>query len=411
MRISTNQIFISSTANMSSSTSAIVKTQNQLTSGQKYQLASEDPTGFAKTNRLTEVIEANQQYLKNSTLVTGALSVEESTLDKIQVAIDRVRTLAVSVNNGSLSHQERLSVATEVEGIQQEIFDLMNSKNASGDYIFSGSKSSVQSFVKDPVTGRYEFQGDGNTNGIQISTSVFVQQGDSGLTLFEQIPARLTATGNVIAGPAVNLNVSITSQEQFDAYHKANYDFANPGNSQLRVVTTAGTPDTFEIQDSAGLPLVPPVTGNFVPGEPINFAGMEITLDGGPGNTATIDLDPPKNENVLNHLEDFKTALRDPNITQEQLQPVLKDVSIGLKNTADSALSTMGEIGARINTIRRVESSNSSFDVLNQEARARLSETDYAEASAKLAQQEMAMQVAYSTFSKVTNLSLFDYVG
>ncbi|MFO6421836.1 flagellar hook-associated protein FlgL [Motilimonas sp. KMU-193] len=407
MRISTNQIFNASTANMASSTSNIVKTQHQLTSGQRYQLASEDPTGFAKTNRLSEVIESNKQYIKNSTLVTGALSVEESTLDKIQIAIDRARTLAISVNNGTLSSQERASIATEVEGLQNEIFDLMNARNASGDYIFSGSQSSVQSFAKDAATGRYVFQGDGLTNQIQISPSVFVQQGDSGLDIFEKVPARYTASGVPSAG---NISVAITAQDQFDSYHKANYDFANPAASQLNVITTAGVPDTFEIRDSGGLPLVPPVTGNYVPGAAIEFAGMSITLDGAAGTTAVISLDPPSNENVLNHLEDFKNALMDPNVDQADLQPILKDVTVGLKNTADSALSVIGEIGSRINTMQRVEASNASFDILNQEARARLSETDYAEASAKLAQQEMAMQVAYSTFNKVTNLSLFDYV-
>ncbi len=407
MRISTNQIFNASTANMASSTANIVKTQNQLTSGQRYQLASEDPTGFAKTNRLSEVIESNKQYLKNSTLVTGALSVEESTLDKIQIAIDRARTLAISVNNGTLSSQERASIATEVEGLQNEIYDLMNARNASGDFIFSGSQSSMQSFAKDPATGRYVFQGDGLTNKIQISPSVFVQQSDSGLDVFEKVPARYTASGLPSVG---NITVDITAQEQFDNYHKANYDFANPGNSQLQVVTVAGAPDTFQILDYLGAPLTPPVGGNYVPGEAIDFAGMEITLDGPTGTTAVINLDPPRNENVLNHLENFKNALMDPTVDQADLQPILKDVTIGFKNTADSILSVIGEIGSRINSMKRVEASNSSFDILNQEAKARLSETDYAEASAKLAQQEMAMQVAYSTFNKVTNLSLFDYV-
>ena len=407
MRISTNQIFYASTANMASSTSNIVKTQHQLTSGERYQLASEDPTGFAKTNRLTEVIEANKQYIKNSTLVTGGLSVEESTLDKIQIAIDRARTLAISVNNGTLSSQERASIATEVEGLQSEIFDLMNARNASGDFIFSGSQSSMQSFAKDPATGRYVFQGDGVTNQIQISPSVFVQQGDSGLDIFEKVPVRYTASGVPSSG---TIKVEITAQEQFDNYHKANYDFATPANSQLQVITTAGAPNTYEIRNAGGTSLTPPVTGNYVPGEAIEFAGMAITLDGAVGVSAVINLDTPKNENVLNHLEDFKNALRNTSITQAELQPVLKDISIGLKNTADSVLGVMGEIGSRINTMKRVEASNTSFDVLNQEARARLSETDYAEASAKLVQQEIAMQVAYSTFNKVSSLSLFDYV-
>ena len=203
MRISTNQIFYASTANMASSTSNIVKTQHQLTSGERYQLASEDPTGFAKTNRLTEVIEANKQYIKNSTLVTGGLSVEESTLDKIQIAIDRARTLAISVNNGTLSSQERASIATEVEGLQSEIFDLMNARNASGDFIFSGSQSSMQSFAKDPATGRYVFQGDGVTNQIQISPSVFVQQGDSGLDIFEKVPVLLSFCNALVGSGAI----------------------------------------------------------------------------------------------------------------------------------------------------------------------------------------------------------------
>lgn len=43
---------------------------------------------------------------------------------------------------------DKEAIATELEELQKHMFDLMNSKNASGEYIFGGNQSQTQPFIQ-----------------------------------------------------------------------------------------------------------------------------------------------------------------------------------------------------------------------------------------------------------------------
>jgi len=72
------------------------------------------------------------------------------------------------------------------------MFDLMNSKNSSGEFIFGGNQSKTQPYIKD-ANGKYIYQGDPGQRNIQVSPTVQIAANDSGQDLFEIVATRRTA--------------------------------------------------------------------------------------------------------------------------------------------------------------------------------------------------------------------------
>ena len=72
-----------------------------------------------QTLRLTERIELNKQYTANGVLLKNSLTTSESVLGNVQDVMERVRTLSIQAGNGTLSHQDRVAIADELDSIKR----------------------------------------------------------------------------------------------------------------------------------------------------------------------------------------------------------------------------------------------------------------------------------------------------
>lgn len=217
---------------------------------------------------LTKEIDLFKQYGVNGSLLENSLGHEETVLTALNTAMTSAQTLIQKSNNSAMDLEERKAIASELEGLQKQMFDLMNSKNSQGEYIFGGNQSKTQPFIKD-ASGNYVFQGDTGQRNIQVSPTVQIPANDSGFNLFEIVPTRRTSS----AGSA-NIQVGVADQGNFDSFYRNNYDPSLASN-QYTVNTIAGTPDTYEIRDGGGALLQ---SGDYVAGNKIPFNGLELTL-------------------------------------------------------------------------------------------------------------------------------------
>ncbi|MBP8224044.1 MAG: flagellar hook-associated protein 3, partial [Aeromonas sp.] len=167
-------------------------------------------------------------------------------------------------------------------------------------------------------------------------------------------------------------------------------------------------PDTYEIRDGGGTLLQ---SGDYVAGNKIPFNGLELTLDLPAGGAAQdFVLDPPQNNNILDGMSDFITALRDPNISADDFQIKVADATSHMKNARLNVDQGLGEIGGRMNSLEQVLGSNDGLSTLNQQARAKVSEADLYEVIATLSKEDAALSASQLSFSKISKLTLFDYI-
>lgn len=401
MRITTNMVYDRNISSLNGANERLSTAYEQLMTGNKFKTAGEDPSGMSQKLALTKEIDLFKQYGVNGSLLENSLGHEETVLTALNTAMTSAQTLIQKANDSAVGYEDRQAIASELEGLQKQMFDLMNSKNSQGEYIFGGNQSKTQPFIQD-ASGNYVFQGDTGQRSIQVSPTVQIAANDSGFNLFEIVPTRRTSS----AGSA-NIQVGVADQGHFDSFYRNNYDPSLASN-QYTVNTIAGTPDTYEIRDGGGALLQ---SGDYVAGNKIPFNGLELTLSLPAGGAAqNFVLDPPQNNNILDGMSDFITALRDPNITPDTFQLKVADATAHMKNARLNVDQGLGEIGGRMNGLEQVMGSNEGLSTLNQQARAKVSEADLYEVIATLSKEDAALSATQLSFSKISKLTLFDYI-
>ncbi|ELB2790407.1 flagellar hook-associated protein FlgL [Aeromonas hydrophila] len=401
MRITTNMVYNRNISSLNGANERLSTVYEQLMTGNKFKTAGEDPSGMSQKLALTKEIDLFKQYGVNGSLLENSLGHEETVLTALNTAMTSAQTLIQKANDSAVGYEDRQAIASELEGLQKQMFDLMNSKNSQGEYIFGGNQSKTQPFIQD-ASGNYVFQGDTGQRNIQVSPTVQIPANDSGFNLFEIVPTRRTSS----AGSA-NIQVGVADQGNFDSFYRNNYDPSLASN-QYTVNTIAGTPDTYEIRDGGGALLQ---SGDYVAGNKIPFNGLELTLSLPAGGAAqNFVLDPPQNNNILDGMSDFITALRDPNITPDTFQLKVADATAHMKNARLNVDQGLGEIGGRMNGLEQVMGSNDGLSTLNEQARAKVSEADLYEVIATLSKEDAALSATQLSFSKISKLTLFDYI-
>lgn len=410
MRLSNNLMFQNSINTILDNQQNVNKAQQQVNTQKRVLSASDDPAATARALLYTDRIQANEQYGKNITMLTSRLTTQESVLDNIKGSLEKAHTLTIQAGNGAYSAIDREGIAEEIKAIQSGVLDLMNAKTEDGKYIFSGYQDNTQTYSLNTSNGKYEYGGDQGQHKIKVAAGVDIKSSDNGFDVFENVEARLNVVSNdgVVSGGITSAKVYVSEQGLFDSFHKTNYN-ADPsavaGANTFNIVTTAGTPNAYQIEQGGTVI----ETGTFE-GSQIKFAGMEVDIS--PTATGQVDftLEAPQKENVLNTLTDLIAGLTDPSLSQQDYDQVLADAMTQLDNGKNKVSLTQAGLGGRLNTAEKITQSNSDLDVNNKASRADLVELDMAEAITELTKQETSLQASQATFGRLANLSLFDYL-
>lgn len=219
MRISTSQVYDQSIRSIMENQEGLVKTQEQLATGKRIITPADDPVGAAKVLRLTEELDGLTQFQRNNDLVTGSLEQQEAVLTNITNSINRARTLVVQAGSGILDDPDKRAIGAELEQIKLEIFDLMNTQDADGNYMYAGYQSANQAFTYNPASSgnAITFSGDAGVSFIQLSSSSKIQSTSNGYEVFENVLSRFdfSVTGSTVADLQ---NTVVKEQGTFDTF-------------------------------------------------------------------------------------------------------------------------------------------------------------------------------------------------
>ncbi len=408
MRVTTNLIYNQNLRSINNNQGNLVDMQQQLASGKKLLRPSDDPAGAAQVIRLTEQLDKITQYQRNNDLTTNALELQETALRGINDVVNRARVLTIQSGNGILASEDRSAIGAEIEQIRNQVLDLMNTRNASGEYIFSGYQSTSQAFEFNPSASgnKVAFLGDDGENQVQISDNLKIQSSSSGKSIFQEAFARLNF--NITSQtPGISLETSkIAEQGTFDEFHKQNFDPINPANNQYRFEIIAG--DQVSITNIGTGALVS--TQGFESGSPVGFAGMQLNFEGSLGDNIEINLNRPEKKNLAETLNDMFIALTSDTISEADFMSAIDNTLVGLDNGLEKMARENSSIGARLNIAQAIKESNLDNEITLQSARSSIEDVDYAKASTEFARQETALQAAFQSFPRVSNLSLFNYL-
>jgi len=167
MHISTNLLFDRASAQMSSIQNDMAKSQAQIAAQKQVLNPSDAPDQAAVITRLKSMIGKQDSYLKTMDTVQARLETESTTLSSAGDILIRMKELTLQANNATNAGSSRVVIATEMQGLRDQLLSLANSTDASGSYLFSGSKVRTPAFATD-ANGAVSYQGD----QVQISVAV-----------------------------------------------------------------------------------------------------------------------------------------------------------------------------------------------------------------------------------------------
>jgi len=182
--------------------SRLNQTQMQLSTGKKILAPSDDPAAATRIIDLNQSIKQTEQYQGNIDAAKQRLSLESGVLQNATDILQRVNELGIQGLNATNSPGDRRAIAVEMEELNQQLVGLANTRNANGEYLFSGFKSATQPFSKDTINaGAYSYAGDTNSRPIQIGSDRQIADGDPGINVFGSptgpLPATVPAPGSI----------------------------------------------------------------------------------------------------------------------------------------------------------------------------------------------------------------------
>lgn len=183
MRISTQTLFESGAARISDLQSSLYKTQQQISTGRRILTPADDPVAAARALEVSQSQSVNTQYGVNRQSAKTSLSTEEGVLASVTSLLQDVKSTVVAAGNGTLSDTERGFMATQLQGNLDDLLALANTRDAQGNYLFSGFQTSTPAFVKTATGAQYK--GDQGQLMLQVDSSRQMAAGNSGQAVFQ----------------------------------------------------------------------------------------------------------------------------------------------------------------------------------------------------------------------------------
>ena len=196
IRISSQQIFSGGINRLQELNSSLNQTQEQISTGKRVNKPSDDPVAAARILKLDQELSRIETYQRNAGLAENRLQQEESALASSVDVIQRIRELTVQAGNGSLSPNDRKSISSEMKERIGQLANIANTRDASGEYIFSGFQGSTAAFGKD-ASGSWVYQGDEGQRVLEIDDGVTVPISDHGKGIYSSIPAAVFAESDL----------------------------------------------------------------------------------------------------------------------------------------------------------------------------------------------------------------------
>ncbi|PYG00817.1 MULTISPECIES: flagellar hook-associated protein FlgL [unclassified Thioalkalivibrio] len=414
MRISTTQIFQTGIDQIQRNQSEMNRTSLQLGSGERILRPSDDPSGATQTNQFERIISATEQYQRNIDNAQPRLKQQESLLQSGTDALQRARELVVAGNNDSQTDETRRYQANELRQLRDELFEIANTRDPNGEYIFAGTNSLEQPFKQDGEgTVRYEgAQGTGSVREVEISPTRSVPVGDTGADVFMNVAENDGRATAEVANRENDSSLVIDKAEVYDVREldreEYTIEFAENADGEMAYSVRDADGNTVDGPDGEPLDGQP-----FVSGESIDFAGRSVTLSGDPQAGDEVLSRPAGNKDIFSTLDDIIGALEDGTGTRENraslataTNTALADLDASLENFNE----TRADVGSRLKTMDDQTELNEDRLLDLETAASDIRDLDYAEAISRFNQQQVALQAAQQTYSETSRLSLFDFI-
>ncbi|MBP6058464.1 MAG: flagellar hook-associated protein FlgL [Nitrosomonas sp.] len=401
MRVSTNTIYETGTNLMLQQQEALIKIQQQVSTGRRILTPSDDPISAAQALNISQSKSINEQYSVNRTSADSSLVLEENVLKEVTSLLHAMKESTLSAGK-ALTDADRKIIAAEFRSRLESLVDLANTTDEKGQFLFSGYQANTKPFIQTGLNVQY--MGDQGQRLNQVGPTSQIAVSDSGIDVFERIK-----NGNGVFTTAANsLNMGTGV---IDVGSVITPSSLTGDNYEITFAVASGVTTYDIVNTTTGLPVS---SGNtYVNNNTISFDGMQLNIKGDPANGDKFTVSPSSNQSIFKTVSNLITALETPSSGQPggtRFNNNLNTALQNMDNSLENILTKQSSIGSRRKEIDTLESVGSDQNIQFEQVLSQLQHVDLAKAISDLQRQQLYLQAAQQSYIKISGLTLFNYI-
>ncbi len=353
-RISTNLFHSQGFSSIQKHQQDILDTQVKLSTGKQINKPSDDPVGMVQVHSLNRTMNTIDQYAENGEFAKSQLVLEETSISDTIDSLQRARELGIQMLNGTYTDSDKLTTAAEIDQIILQVKNQMNYTNSDGEKLFAGnSVFADKAFIEDPNnTGYFTYIGTPNAAG--------------------------------------------SPEEDVQALYGSRFVQIGFDADNVFSPTDQGDPSQVRISDN----------------------GAKVFAVDTEKDPSNLDASTGVDNNILNVLVNMSNLLKgntstamavengDPAETAPDLEETIGMISDSIENLT----LVRAEIGGRQNRIESQYEAGENFKLALEERRQRIEDMDIVEGITDLTKFQNALQMSQQVFTRVQDMSLFNYL-
>jgi flagellar hook-associated protein 3 FlgL len=293
---------------------ALFRLQNQISTGRRLQLPSEDAPAALRAINLQRLISRKGQVRTNLNASMDHLAAADSRLTSITTGLAELRGLVVSVAGNTVPESSRVAAVQSVNSLLQELVNAGNAK-FQGRHLFAGSRAHSQPY--DYIENFVEYSGNEGTLRSYVDLQQLFETNMPGTEVFGGLSAQVVGS--------VDLNPHLTNDTLVSTLNGGNGIGANP---TIKLSVNNGTATESIVIDLSQAVTIGDIARLIEDAAPAS-ASLRVEV-GGSGLNLSTDGNPIS----ISEIEEGRTArmlgiLSDPNIlptdtiTGQDLNPAM----------------------------------------------------------------------------------------
>ena len=348
--------------------------------GDKLQYGSDDSMLFGRLTHINDKI-MTQTGIKEQIERTTALnsSADSALAEAKSNVFEYAKSELIKANTDTTSEEGLIAIAQNLEGIKQNLLDLANTQ-VEGQYVFSGSDSSVKAFTMDD-DGKVTYNGNDSLRKIAVDEGSYRESGVNGLDAF------FYSADSALKGETLTFKESDRIVDQ-----DGNEWTLDTGTNTLSKTNWDGSVDTLSVT-----PPTAPATEYSVAIPNTDGAKFEAK------------------RNVFDLLDEAINSLRGVDssgnpLTAEEKKTKIAEAQDGIDKAIDNVVIAHADLGGRNKTFETslniIESKISQYSKTYTE----IGSSDLTEVGINLKSLELMYSALYSTIAQTNKLSLVNYM-
>ena len=360
------------------------KLSYQTSTKEKLQAGSDDSMLYSRIISVDDKVRTYEGLKSQIQKTQVQNNMADSSMAEIKKILEYMKGELVKANTATTTADGVTAIATSLAGLKENLYQLANTQ-VEGEYVFSGSNSSIKPFEKDG-SGKITYLGDNQLRKVAVEEGSYRERGITGFDMM------MYPSSTAFKGETFN-------------FKEADRIIDQNGNEWKLNSPTNDTLTKYDLNGNATGVTITPVTNDGL--TPATFSATLPNTDGTKFEAKT---------NIFNFIDDTVNALKKVDSSGNPISDTDAKALIGkyvdeMDKVFDAVNIAHADLGGKNKifeiSLERVSSKLTQYDILSQD----LGSVDYAKVAIEAKALELTYTALYSTISKTNQLSLVNFLN